>query len=297
MSRAITLALGGGGVKGNAHLGVLRVLEQHGFEIGGIAGTSAGGLWGALYASGLSVEQVLEQAKNLDYDEAYRRLPDDEPSWMGVAGIRKLLIDILGDKTFTDLRFPFAVTAVDLDTAELVTIRSGKVLDAVLATIAVPGIFPPVHYDGRMLVDGGILAPVPISLARTLAPELPVAAVVLSPPIDHWKSSSKPRLMNSLPFLARYLARLRVAQALNVFLRAMDISGAQLTELFLALEKPEVIIRPAVGDIGLLDDVDAHEVANAGELAALEILPELERQVSWPMVWRRRMKHMVTPHE
>lgn len=297
MSRAITLALGGGGVKGNAHLGVLRVLEQHGFEIGGIAGTSAGGLWGALYASGLSVEQVLEQAKKLDYDEAYRRLPEDEPSWMGVAGIRKLLTDILGDKTFTDLRFPFAVTAVDLDTAELVTIHSGKVLDAVLATIAVPGIFPPVHYDGRLLVDGGILAPVPVSLARTLAPELPVAAVVLSPPIDHWKSSSKPRLMNSLPFLARYLARLRVAQALNVFLRAMDISGAQLTELFLALEKPEVIVRPSVGDIGLLDDVDAHEVARAGELAALELLPELERQVSWPMVWRRRMKHMVAPHE
>ncbi|HSQ25687.1 MAG TPA: patatin-like phospholipase family protein [Anaerolineales bacterium] len=297
MSRAITLALGGGGVKGNAHLGVLRVLEQHGIEIGGIAGTSAGGLWGALYASGLSVEQVLEQAKNLDYDEAYRRLPDDEPSWMGVAGIRKLLGDILGDKTFADLRFPFAVTAVDLDTAELVIIRSGKVLDAVLATIAVPGIFPPVHYDGRLLVDGGILAPVPVSLARSLAPELPVAAVVLSPPIDHWKSSSKPRLMNSLPFLARYLARLRVAQALNVFLRAMDISGAQLTELFLALEKPEVIIRPAVGNIGLLDDVDAHEVANAGELAALEVLPELERQVSWPMVWRRRMKQMVAPHE
>ena len=78
----------------------------------------------------------------------------------------------------------------------------------------------------------------------------------------------------------------------------MDISGAQLTELFLALEKPEVIVRPSVGDIGLLDDVDAHEDARAGELAALELLPELERQwVSWPMVWRRRMKHMVAPHE
>ena len=77
----------------------------------------------------------------------------------------------------------------------------------------------------------------------------------------------------------------------------MDISGAQLTELFLALEKPEVIIRPAVGDIGLLDDVDAHEVASAGELAALEVLPELEHQVSWPMVWRRRIKQMATPHE
>lgn len=293
MSRAITLALGGGGVKGNAHLGVLRVLENNGFEVAGIAGTSAGGLWGGLYAAGLSVDQILDHAINLDYHEAYRRLPEDEPSWMGVAGLRQLLHKLLGERTFDELRFPFAVTAVDLDTAELVTIRSGKVIDAILATIAVPGVFPPAHHEGRLLVDGGVLAPVPVSLARSLAPDLPVAAVVLSPPIAHWSSASKPRLMNSLPFLARYLARLRIAQALNVFLRAIDISGAQLTELLLALEKPEVVIRPAVGDIGLLDPVDASMVAELGERAALEALPELERQMSWPNVWRRRMKTLM----
>lgn len=293
MSKAVTLALGGGGVKGNAHLGVLRVLEQHGFEVAGIAGTSAGGLWGGLYAAGLSVDQILEQANHLDYQEAYRRLPDDEPAWMGVAGLRQILHRLLGERTFDDLGIPFSVTAVDLDTAELVTIRKGKVIDAILATIAVPGVFPPARYEGRILVDGGVLAPVPVSLARSLAPELPVVAVVLSPPMDHWNRASKPRLMGSLPFLARYLARLRVAQALNVFLRAIDISGAQLTELILALEKPEVVIRPAVGDIGLLDTVDAEVVAGLGEAAALEALPELERQVSWRQVWRRRIINLL----
>ncbi len=293
MSKAITLALGGGGVKGNAHLGVLRVLEQNGFQVAGIAGTSAGGLWGGLYAAGLPIDQILEQANSLDYNEAYRRLPDDEPSWMGVAGLSKVLHDLLGDRKFEDLRIPFSVTAVDLDTAELVTIRDGSVVDAILATIAVPGVFPPSNFNGRLLVDGGVLSPVPVALARSLAPDLPVAAVVLSPPIDHWNRASKPRLMGSLPFLARYLARLRVAQALDVFLRAIDISGAQLTELILALEKPEVMIRPAVGEIGLLDHVDATHVADLGAQAALEALPELERQVSWPMVWRRRMKNLL----
>lgn len=293
MSKAITLALGGGGVKGNAHLGVLRVLEQHGFQVAGIAGTSAGGLWGGLYAAGFSIDQILAQANNLDYNDAYRRLPDDEPSWMGVAGLRQVLHEMLGDRTFDDLRMPFSVTAVDLDTAELVTIRDGSVVDAILATIAVPGVFPPSNFNGRLLVDGGVLAPVPVALARSLAPDLPVAAVVLSPPIEHWNRASKPRLMGSLPFLARYLARLRVAQALDVFLRAIDISGAQLTELILALEKPEVQIRPAVGEIGLLDHVDAAYVADLGVQAALEALPELERQVSWSRAWRRRMKNLL----
>lgn len=293
MSKAITLALGGGGVKGNAHVGVLRVLEQNGFEIAGIAGTSAGGLWGGLYAAGLSVDQMVEYADEIDYHQAYRRLPNDEPSWMGVGGLKEFLLKVIGDVTFDDLRFPFAVTAVDLDTAELVTLKTGKLIDAMLATIAVPGVFPSANYNGRLLVDGAILSPVPVSLARSLAPDLPVVAVVLSPPISKWSEASKPRLMESLPFLARYFARLRIAQALNVFLRAIDISGAQLTETLLDIEKPEVIIRPDVGEIGLLDTVDVAEVALRGEKAALDALPALENQVRWPMVWRRRMKNLL----
>ncbi len=294
MSKAITLALGGGGIKGHAHLGVLRVLEQHGYQVAGISGTSAGGLWGGLYAAGLSVDQILDQAKNLDYEEAYRRLPDDGPSWMGIAGLRHVLQDLLGDLTFDELRLPFAVTAVDLETAQLVALNSGRVVDALLATIAVPGVFPPASYEGRVLVDGGILAPVPVALARSLAPDLPVVAVVLSPPLEHWNRISKPRLMDSLPFLGRYLARLRIAQALNVFLRAVDISGAQLTELLLAVEKPEVVIRPEVSEFGLLDPVDARILADLGEEAALEALPELEYQVGWLKSLRRRIKNRVS---
>lgn len=289
MAKEIVLALGGGGVKGNAHIGVFQALDQAGFQIAAIAGTSAGGIWGALYAFGYAPDDIQRITAALDFSQAFRRQPEDAPSWIGVSGLRKALEDALGDVTFADLRMPFAVTAVDLDTAELVAIRKGRVVNALMATSAVPGVFPPVHYFDRLLVDGGILAPVPVSLARSLKPGLPVAAVVLSPQITQWTQVNQPRLLNSLPVLARYLARLRVAQALNVFMRAIDISGAMMTELLLEVERPDVIIRPDVGEYGLLDSVDVAEVARTGQQAAEKALPELHQALGWQAALRRRL--------
>ena len=281
MTKEIALALGGGGSKGNAHIGVLRVLEREGFQIKALAGTSAGGLWGSLYASGLGPDEIQTRFKALDAQMLYKRDTVDGPAMMGLAGVRKLMNDAFGERTFEDLNIPFAVTAVDLDTAEHVVIRSGRVVDAVMATIAVPGIFPPVSVNGRTLVDGGILDPVPVATARALAPNTPVIAVVLSPPIDEWSGINKPRLLNTLPVFSRYLARLRIAQAFNIFLRSMDISGALLTELLLLHDQPDVIIRPAVPHIGLLDIVEVDEVASLGEDAAERALAQLEQAVSW----------------
>jgi len=278
----ISLALGGGGVKGNAHIGVLRVLERQGFNIRALAGTSAGGLWGAFYAYGYSPDEIERRFGALEPATVYGRQPEDGPAWLGLAGVHELLVEALGDCTFEDLRLPFAVTAVDLDTAERVALRSGRVVDAVMATIAVPGVFPPVELDGRTLIDGGVLAPVPVGLARSLAPGLPVAAVVLSPPMNEWGGLEKPFLLDSLPFLSNVVARLRMAQALNVFMRSIDIGGAMLTELLLQVERPDVIIRPAVPHIGLLDRVDVHEVARLGERATEYALPELNKAVSLP---------------
>jgi NTE family protein len=170
---------------------------------------------------------------------------------------------------------------VDLETAQRVVLQTGRVLDAILATIAVPGIFPPKMLNGHLLIDGGVLDPVPVALARALAPGIPVVAVVLSPPISEWRNPVKPRLLNSLPFLGDYIARSRVAQALNIFMRSVDIGGALLTEQLLQIEQPEVIIRPAVPQIGLLDDVDISEVARIGERAVDKALPDLLRAVSW----------------
>jgi NTE family protein len=106
---------------------------------------------------------------------------------------------------------------VDIETAELLALRQGKVRDALLATVAVPGVFPVKKWNGRSLVDGGTLDPVPVALARSLMPELPVVAVALPPPCANWVRRPRPRLLTSPPFLGAYLARFRWPQAANIF--------------------------------------------------------------------------------
>lgn len=211
----------------------------------------------------------------------FTRAPEDTASWMGLRGVRELLRDVLGDCRFEDLQIPFAVTAVDLNTAEHVVLRHGSVVDAVMATIAVPGIFPPQRLNGRVLVDGGILDPIPVSTARALAPGLPVVAVALSPTLETWEGDRQPRLMNSLPFVLKYVETMRFTRALNVLMRGIDISGVLLSELLLQLNSPDVIIRPEVSETGLLDFNVIENVVASGERAAERMLPELNRAVGW----------------
>ena len=179
----ITLALGGGGSRGYAHIGVIRRLEQEGFRIKAIAGTSFGGIVGVLYAAGYRPNDLEEMFCALDQKRLYGHAPEDGPSLIGLAGVRQQLINILGDRTFDSLRMPFAVTATDLKSGSEVVLTSGLLLDAILATIAMPGIFPARHIGDFELVDGGTLDPVPVVPARALAPRLPVVAVSLTLPM------------------------------------------------------------------------------------------------------------------
>ena len=284
----IVLALGGGGVKGYAHIGVLRVLEQEGFRIRAISGTSAGGMIGSAYAAGFSPDEIEACMLQMDQGKLYGRQPGDGPSMLGLAGVVELLQRMLGEITFEDLLIPLAMTAVNLETAELLALRRGKLVDAVLATIAVPGVFPPRIWEGQLLIDGGVLDPVPVSLARYLAPDLPVVAVVLSPPVEEWVRPTPPRLLASLPFVNGYLSRLRITRALDIFLRSIDIAGAKLTELRLFVDQPEVIIRPTVPHIGFLDQVEISEVIRLGEQAARAALPQVRNAMGWRARLSRR---------
>jgi NTE family protein len=286
----IALALGGGGAKGNAHIGVLRYLIQEGFNIRAVAGTSVGGLVGALYAFGYEPDEIERRFGTLDPDSIYHRQTRDGPAWLSPHGIYDVMKDALGDCSFADLHLPFAVTSVNLETANLEIISCGKVLDAVMATSAVPGLFPPVVMDDRLLVDGGVLAPVPVGLARSLAPDIATVAVVLSPALDGWADLEKPRLLGSMHILSNIVARNRMVQALNIFMRSIDIGGAMLTELLLIIEEPDVIIRPYVPHIGLLDRVDISEVARLGEEATRLALPELNQAVGFAAGLRRRFR-------
>jgi NTE family protein len=278
----ISVALGGGGAKGNSHVGVLRRLEKEGYRIRAVAGTSFGGIVGSLYAAGYTPDQIEEIFLKVDQSKLYGRRPNEGPSLLGLMGVSQWLDEVLGDTTFDELKLPFAVTAVDLNCGCEVVLSDGLVKDAILATIALPGIFPPFKLNDWELVDGGVLNPVPVSVARMLAPALPVVAVVLSLPTGQPARTWSMPMPSLVPrVIADRINRLYMAQAMDIFMRSIDIGSRAMAEYRLSVDAPEVIVRPAVAHIELLDHVDPHELALAGEQAVEEVLPDLRRMVSW----------------
>lgn len=291
----IALALGGGGVRGMAHIGVLRSLEEHDFKIKAIAGTSAGGMVGAVYAAGFSTQKIEETVRELDPIHSFSRQPDDRPSLLGLGGIAEKLSSLLADCTFDELKIPFAATAVSLYSGKEIILNKGKVLDAVMATIAVPGVFPSQKIGGRVLIDGGILDPVPVQLARWLRPDLPVVAVMLHKlPPDH--PEDEVSLPISIPGPSSIIERfnqLRPVQAFKIFSQSMEVASKHLTDLSMQLYKPEVIIAPPVGHIGLLQTIEPEELIRAGIAAAEEVLTEIEAQANWMKKIQRQVKHRI----
>jgi NTE family protein len=286
----ISLALGGGGAKGNAHIGVLRRLEKEGFKIRAIAGTSFGGIVAVMYAAGHTPDEIEDIFAEVDQEHLYGRLPDEKPSLLGLAGVRKWLDEVLPGRTFADLKIPCAVTAVDLNCGCEVILEDGLVKDALLATIAVPGIFPAHPWHEWELVDGGVLNPIPVSVARLLVPSLPVVAVTLQAPIGEPAHSLGVPVPSGLPKpIIDRLSHFRYAQAFDVFLRSVDVGNRAVAEYRLEVDKPEVVIRPDVSDIELLEQVDVREVARRGDEAVETVLPELKRMASWTSRLRRSL--------
>jgi NTE family protein len=291
----ITLALGGGGAKGNAHIGVLRLLEREGFRIRAIAGTSFGGIVACFYSAGFTPDEIQEAFSSIDQSRLYGREHDEGPAFLGLSRVRQWLKRLLGERTFEDSRIPCAVTAVDMRSSREVIIKEGLLRNGILCTIALPGIFPSFLTEELELVDGGLLNPIPVEVARSLAPGLPVAAVTLTAPLGKAPRSIPMPFLDGLPTpLAQRISHLRVTQAMDVFMRSIDIGGRQIAELRFKLEKPDVIIRPDVEDIGVLDRVDVSEVAKLGEKAARAKLPELRKAASLGARLRRLVTRIST---
>lgn len=278
----IALALGGGGARGIAHLGVVAALQSRGFEVGAMAGTSIGGLIGALLACGYQPEDLRARLGRLDQRRLFGQRPGDMPSLLGLAGLTDTLLELVGEMRFEDLAIPFAVTAVDIQSNQPVTLCHGRLVDAVLATIAIPGIFPPRRTPkNQLLVDGGMINPVPVDIARSLAPRLPVIGVPLTgvPVID--KHDVGKGLALPVPGID-YIRHLRVGQALQTFLVSWETSTRLLTELRLSLDHPEALVRPAVDDIQVLGVVDVADVYQRGEEAVQAAESELKQLTAWP---------------
>jgi len=198
--QGLILALSGGGVRGFAHLGALKVMRDSGVKIAGVAGSSAGAYAAASYAFGLPLEvepllrhvidrklaslflhggnRLLQLAKV--QVRLFRALRD--PAIDDAQRLREGLLEYFGDVRIEDAPVPLALNAADLNTGEVVILREGPLVDAILASSAIPGIFPPVPWGGRLLVDGDIVEKVPVTAAHSLG-NGPVVGVDASNPI------------------------------------------------------------------------------------------------------------------
>lgn len=275
------MAFGGGGTRGAAHVGVLKVLDLHGFKVKAAAGTSIGGLIGAIYLSGITPDKIVEGLQELSERKLFNRKNSDLPSLLGLEGVENFISEILGDLKFEDLAVPFAVTAVDLISGDDLIISEGRLDDAIMATIAVPGVFPAKKIGEMLLIDGGMTNPVPVDVVKKFIPNLPVVASVLSEPHHKNVSTTLDHRYFTPPPVFKPISRLRLAQAMNIFIRSLDIAGSFLTEYRLKTDKPDLVIRPKVYDRGVFDKMDITYLVSQGEAAAEEKLNELMDLNKW----------------
>ncbi len=272
MTAKIGLALGGGGARGLAHIGILKVLQREQLPIDVITGTSMGGIVGAMFAAGMSIEQMEAEAlKRGDIGQIFK-LIDLRLVGSGLLGgrrIKKLLAEMLGaETTFADLHLPFAVVSVDYTSGREVVLKEGKLVDAVRATMSVPGVFEPVELNDCDLLDGGVLNNVPVDVARDLGAEKIIAVDVLpnfrlnEPGQEPIVPPLKPR---GMPKAYRQLWHVELVMI------------AALTEFRLKAAQPDVIIRPDLPvDMDLLMSFDRpQEAIECGVRAAEAALPQI----------------------
>jgi NTE family protein len=272
MSPKIGLALGGGGARGLAHIGILKVLLREQIPIDVISGTSMGGIVGAMHAVGLSPEQMEAEATKRGEIGQIFKLIDLRLIGSGLLGgkrIKKMLVEMLGaDTTFADLSFPFAVIAVDYTSGREVVLKEGKLADAVRATMSVPGVFEPVERDGYQLLDGGVLDNVPVGVARSLGAEKVIAVDVL--PNFRLNEPGKDPVVPPLKTK-------KVPKAYRQLWHVELVMIAALTEFRLKESAPDVIIRPDLPvDMDLLLSFDRpQEAIECGVRAAEAALPQI----------------------
>jgi len=279
IEKRVTLALGGGAAKGLAHVGVLRGLEEDGIEVAAVAGTSMGSIVGALFAGGMSASEMEAFFAAVDWTRLGRIMVRS----VGGTPFDDLLRETIGEVAIERMDLPFATVCCDLDTGDEVVVRTGNLADAVRASSAIPGILPPLIRDGRTLVDGAMVTPVPVIPASSLAEVSVLAVNVLRPPLPG--QTTKPvahRLLEgSAPaqvlerideILRRHRIRLRSRRAdfpnrLEVLMRSFHIMQYNLSK---PCDREVQAIEPEVGAVGWFDFHRATEIMAEGYRAYRE---------------------------
>ena len=250
----IGLALGGGAAKGFAHIGVIKMLEANGIHADVVAGTSAGSVVGALYASGMDPFQLQETAFSLDET----RLRDVRLFSGGVVQGQKLqdyVNQLVANRPLDQMKIPFAAVSTQLETGQRTVFVRGNTGQAVRASSSIPGVFEPVEINGKHYVDGGVVSPVPVDAARQLG-----ADVVIAVDISTKAPGTNPQGM------------------INIVGQSISIMGQKLGEQELA--RADIVIRPKVSQIGAADFEQKNQAILEGERAALAAMPIIKAKIA-----------------
>ncbi len=269
MSRKkVGLALGSGSARGLAHIGVLRVLRHHGIPIDMIAGTSIGAVVGSLYALRGNISRIEEIASGMTRMHVLSLVDLALPRTGLIAG-QKITAwgkSMIGrDVQFSDLKTPFTCVATDIMGGKEVVISEGSVLQAVRASISIPGIFALAKKDGQYLVDGGLVNPVPVSAVRDMGADF-IIAVNVMPDVG----SGKIRWMGE-----KTRSGLKPPNIVEVLMQSLYIGSYKLART--ASQGADIVIEPQVGHIGPGEFHRAPECILQGELAVEDAMPKLKR--------------------
>jgi len=296
----VGLALGSGGARGAAHTGVIKVLDREGIEVSAVAGSSIGALVGAALAVGIPVEEVEQEWLATDVAKIFRGFLPTFPRAGLSSGheLRKMLADLLGDVLIEDLRIPYAAVACDIDTGTPHILRGGSLPDAVRASTAIPGIFHPVRFGNRLLVDGGLVDPVPVEVCRSLGADIVIAVDITPRPMPttprgraiwsrigeqlHDGLTERTWVPNSLIEVLDSIFRERPDRArplpgvYSILNQSISILLQEVLRQKMILYPPDVLIRPDLS-ISFVDYLKAADGIRAGEAAAETALPSIRR--------------------
>jgi NTE family protein len=294
----VGLALGGGSARGWAHIGVIRALEQAGIRPDLVCGTSIGALVGAAYATG-ELARFEQWVLGLGFKDVVAFMDLSLSSGL-LKGER--LMDFFRrhfvDRPIEQLAMPFAAVATSLHTGAEVWLRDGSTVDAVRASIALPGLFAPVRREGAVLVDGGLVNPVPVSLARAMGADVVIAVDLGSdmlgrhlradPSVDaqagevgEWLRKLQNNLGALIP--AHSPDEPAMPSMLDVLTTSLNIMQVRISRSRMAGEPPDLVVGPRLAHLGLLDFHRAKAAIEEGKRAVDRVahsLPALNNQAS-----------------
>jgi NTE family protein len=244
----IGLALAGGFARGIAHIGVLRAFRDAGIPIDCVAGTSVGALIGASFCSGVSLEKMQEIGQSTTFADFGRWTP----SWLGLATnqrMEKYLARMTPATTFAELKTPLAISATDINAGVTIYYLNGSLAAPLRASCAYPGLFVPIQYEGRTLVDGFLTAPVPVEGALIQGADIVIAVYLEAGGIEN------PRTFVDI-----------ISRSFNIIQKHADVTWRQ---------QADVIIEPDVSSFAWDDFTKTPELVAAGEAAAMNAIPEI----------------------